>query len=55
MRPPHLDVDSVGAGLGENRRDGWITANLQFIFGAFIPLQEIIKVEGWIVETRRAI
>lgn len=40
---PWLYEVSVGAGFGEDGWDGRVTAYLQVIFGAFIPLQKIRK------------
>lgn len=48
----NLYVVFIGAGLSEDGRDGWITANFQIIFGTLIPLKKISKVARWLSEKR---
>lgn len=43
----YLHVVFVGAGFSEDGRDGWVTANLQVIFGALILLKKIVKIAHW--------
>lgn len=37
----YLHIVSIGTGLSENGRDGWVTANFQVIFGALVSLKKI--------------
>ena len=54
LRPTYLYVVSIGAGLSEDGRDGWVTANFQIIFGALLSLKKISKEACWISEKARS-